>query len=162
MNWNEFYVDMAKFVATKSKDRSTTVGAVAVDPRSMSVIDIGYNGFPRGIADDNEAYHERPMKYLVTEHAERNLIYNCARTGKALDGAILYMHYQPIPCCDCARGVIQAGIKTIVGPDLLFPGKGDQWLESLAVAEDLLIEAGVKRIYIPKRDLVHTIEATPA
>ncbi len=157
MNWNEFYVGMAEYVATKSKDRSTQVGAVAVNPITMSVIDIGFNGFPRGIDDTREEYHARPMKYLVTEHAERNLIYNCARTGKALNGAILYMHYEPVPCTNCTRAVIQAGFSTIVGPELPFPGKGEQWLEDINFAEQLLIEAGVKRIYIPKRDLVRTI-----
>ena len=52
---------------------------------------------------------DRPLKYLWTEHAERNAFYNAARSGISLNGCILYVNSLP-PCCDCARGIIQTGI----------------------------------------------------
>ncbi len=143
-DWHEFYIGMAKYVSSKSKDRSTKLGAVAVNSTSMAPLSIGFNGFPRGIDDNNPSYHERPLKYAVTEHAERNVIYNCARHGIALDGSTLYMHYEPFPCSPCARGIIQSGIVRVIGNDVTFDGKGPQWTEDLQIAKNLLLEAGVE------------------
>jgi len=150
-DWHEFYIGMAKYVSSKSKDRSTKLGAVAVDSTSMAQLAIGFNGFPRGIDDNNPRYHERPLKYAVTEHAERNVIYNCARHGIALDGATLYMHYEPFPCSPCARGIIQSGIVRVIGNDVTFDGKGPQWTEDLQIAKGLLLEAGVELFSLKSR-----------
>ena len=139
----EFGLNLQK-VSKKSKDRSTKVGVVIVTPDN-TLLSIGFNGFPRGIDDEIERYHERPMKYRITEHAERNAIYNAARNGIRLQGSIMYLPFEPTPCTDCTRGIIQAGIVEVRGTNAKFPGKGTQWDEDLAIAKEMLDHAGIKR-----------------
>lgn len=132
--YDKAFFEMAKVSASLSKDRSTQVGAVIVDqdniPRAM-----GFNGFPRGIDDNVEDRHARPAKYLWTEHAERNAIFNFARPH--FKGTTLYVTHPP--CADCARAIIQVGIAKVKFEFLL----GGQWADSCFVARDMLIEAGV-------------------
>lgn len=141
MDWDVFYLKMASLVADKSKDRSTKVGAVIVGPDN-EVRSIGYNGFPRGINDDLDIRHERPAKYMYTEHAERNALYNALRANIPVKGCRLYLNFAPWPCHDCTRGVIQAGITEIITTDVDFPGLGN-WTESLQAGGIMLKEAGV-------------------
>jgi dCMP deaminase len=72
----------------------------------------GYNSFPRGIDDSVAERYERPEKYFWIEHAERNAIYSAARVGIPLNGCTLYLNW--MPCMDCARAIIQSGIKRLV------------------------------------------------
>jgi dCMP deaminase len=141
ISWKKWHLGLATWVAGKSKDRSTKVGAVIVDDDN-AIISTGFNSFPRGVDDDVDARHERPAKYMWTEHAERNAIYNAAR--QVLKGTTLVLQYPPCPCTDCTRGVIQTGIKKIIVPKGVgFPGVGD-WTESLGIAKQMLYEAGVE------------------
>lgn len=157
MEWDIYFLEMAKFVSQKSKDRSTKVGAVIVGPENVLKA-TGFNGFPRGIDDTNEEYHERPLKYRITEHAERNAIYNAARDGVAVKGSVMYLTCGAIACTDCARAIIQAGIIAIVGYEGSFEGKGDQWKEDLGVASAMLTEAGIKMFIIDKPETRETNE----
>lgn len=130
-------MDIADLVSTWSKDRSTKVGCVVVGDAGQ-ILATGYNGFPRGIDDDMDSRHERPMKYMITEHAERNAIYNAARSGLSLVGSTLYVGWQP--CADCSRGVIQSGISHVCMRTGVIP---ERWLESCAIGRAMLMEAGV-------------------
>jgi len=143
-DWDEFYVELCYHIATKSKDRSTKLGVVIVGPNN-EVLSIGFNGFPRGVDDNEERYHERPLKYKITEHAERNAIYNAARRGISLEGSTMYMPYDPTPCTDCTRGIIQVGIERLVGTNIPFPGKGTLWEEDMEIASELLAQSQVYR-----------------
>jgi dCMP deaminase len=147
MNWDEYFISIAKLVSTKSKDRSTKVGAVIVGP-NKNIVSTGFNGFPRGVNDNGNERHERPAKYRWTEHAERNAIYNAARHGIVLEGASLYLNWEPCPCSDCARAIIQSGIKEVIGPNIPFGGVGSHWSEDAEVSKQMLAEAGVKRTII--------------
>lgn len=147
LNWHRYFIDMAFLVAGKSKDRSTRVGAVIIGPDN-EVRSTGYNGFPRGVDDDVNERHERPTKYLYTEHAERNAIFNAARHGVALAGCRLYLNSEPCPCADCTRAIIQSGIKMVIGPNITFPGKGDLWIQQQEAALNMLKEGGVSRTII--------------
>lgn len=113
--WNGYFMQMAYLAATKSKDPSTKVGAVITSP-DHSILSTGFNGLPRGVNDDPkifERHNQRPSKYSWYEHAERNAIYNSARVGGAsLLDSILYT--PGLPCADCARGIIQAGIRKVI------------------------------------------------
>lgn len=140
--WKDYFFQLAQLVKTKSKDRSTQVGVVITSP-SNHIVATGYNGFPHGVDDNCEKYHERPTKYLITEHAERNAIYYCARKGISLEGCIMYFDSSPFPCSDCARGVIQAGITTVVGRDVCFAGKGE-WLSSIYYGKKMMMESGIE------------------
>lgn len=145
-SWKKWHLGLATWVAGKSKDRSTKVGAVIVDDDN-TVISTGFNSFPRGVNDDVDERHERPAKYRWTEHAERNAIYNAAR--QVLKGTTLVLQYPPCPCTDCTRGVIQSGIKKIIVPKgAHFPGVGGagvgDWTEDLKIAREMLAEVGIE------------------
>lgn len=145
MKKHEWFLRIAELIAEKSKDRSTKIGAVIVGPDS-EIRSVGYNGFPRHINDNIDARHERPAKYMWTEHAERNAIYNAARVGIPIKGCVMYVTGRAIACTDCARGIIQAGITTIFGREErkeIHRAKGAHWEENLKVAQEMLIEAGV-------------------
>ena len=75
----------------------------------MKIVSTGYNSFPRGIDDNVAERQERPEKYFWFEHAERNAIYNAARIGVSTKGCTMFLTCD-IPCADCARGIINAGI----------------------------------------------------
>jgi len=113
--WDNRFINLCDHIANWSKDRSTKVGAVIVDS-SNRILSVGYNGFPQGINDDIDSRHERPNKYLWTEHAERNAIYTASRLQVNLVGATLYCNY--LPCPDCSRAIIQSGISRVVYKEL--------------------------------------------
>lgn len=144
-DWDEYYILMAEFVANKSKDRSTKVGAIIVGPDN-EVRSTGYNGFPRDINDELDERHERPAKYEYTEHAERNAIYNAARVGVSLKGCTLYLNWEPCPCTDCTRAIIQSGIKRIIGPDRVFGKPGTHWQDNFKASKEMLEEANIETI----------------
>jgi dCMP deaminase len=138
-DWNERFMQLAQYIAGWSKDRSTGVGCVLVGT-GHNVVAMGYNGFPRGCNDSVEARHERPLKYMWTEHAERNAIYNAARNGVQLQGCSAYVYFSGGPCADCARALAQAGISTV----FIRPMKDNpRWSENLSQGESILRECGV-------------------
>lgn len=146
MNWDRYFISICWTVLEKSKDRSTKVGAVIVDQYN-NLMNTGFNGFPTGIDDTNEEYHKRPAKYDYTEHAERNAIFQAAAGRGGTRGATMYLGHNPerAICTGCARGIIQAGIKRVVGPaEVMFAGKGEQWERDCLRAHHMLKDAGVK------------------
>lgn len=124
-------------VSGMSKDRSTKVGAIALDDH-FNILATGYNGFPRGINDNAEERHERPAKYLWTSHAEENLVAQSAYNGRSLRGSTVLVSAL-FPCATCARLLIQAGVRTVI-----IRGKPNpRWEEQNAVAREMFNEAGV-------------------
>lgn len=106
------YLEIADAVAKLSKDESTKVGAVILGEGSLEIRALGYNGAPRGCGADEDVQRvDRPEKYFWFEHAERNAIYNAARIGTPLAGSTLLVTHPP--CMDCARAIVQAGIKRV-------------------------------------------------
>jgi dCMP deaminase len=145
--WDTFFMDMADLVATKSKDRSTKVGAVAVG-EGHTLLSMGYNGFVRYCNDEDEARHERPEKYFWSAHAEMNVICNAARNGTKLLDATLYTTIHP--CIDCARAIVQAGFKEVVIPSkdgIPFWGEGHgDWGDETKKAQEILLEGHVRMV----------------
>lgn len=142
-NWDVRYLELAEQVSSWSKDPSRQIGAVAVGTKGQ-VLAQGYNGFPRGIKDSSLRYNDREMKYKFVVHAEQNVIYNATYNGVSLDGATLYVWGLPV-CSDCAKGVIQTGIKRVVMPLQEIP---DHWVDSWALTQLLLNEANIKWEFI--------------
>jgi dCMP deaminase len=136
-DWDARLVALAGLVATWSKDPSTQVGAVIVDDRRR-LLSVGYNGFPRGVADLPERLNHRPTKYALVCHAEENALTQCETPIR--HGATLYASL--FPCQDCAKLALQRGITRICAPapDLSHPRWGRQFATTLA----LLAEAGVE------------------
>lgn len=139
MQWDDYFLTLTQIVALKSKDRSTKVGATIVGPDNQ-IISTGFNGFPIDVNDDVDERHQRPDKYLWTEHAERNAIFLAARRGSATEGCRMYLMFSPAPCVDCTRAVIQSGISEIITPKTKFDGVMDCKFE---VSLTMLEEAGV-------------------
>jgi dCMP deaminase len=141
--WQQFFLSMATLAATRSRDRSTKVGAVLVDKHN-NVRGVGYNGFPRGVNDDIQSRYERPEKYLWTCHAEENVILSAARNGICTSDCTLYCTHAP--CSRCARGIIQAGIVSVVVPA---SGVITTMQTELELGVTMLKEAGVTLIRLP-------------
>src|SRR5574344_1055978 len=115
LNWDEYFMAIAKLSAMRSKDPNTQVGACIVDDTNR-ILSIGYNGAPNGY-NDNEFPWERegsPLdtKYLYVVHAERNAILNYKGSRKDLESAKIYVDL--FPCNECAKEIIQSGIKEVV------------------------------------------------
>ena len=123
--WDLRYLNLAERISSWSKDPSTKIGAIAVGAKGQ-VFSQGYNGFPRSIEDKIEYYEHRETKYKYVVHAEMNVIYNATYNGVSLDGATLYVTGLPV-CSDCAKGVIQVGIRRVVMKEQEIPLK---WVES--------------------------------
>jgi len=149
-SWDKRWMELAQLVSTWSKDRNTGVGCVIIDYRN-TVVSLGWNGFPRGVNDDVDARHDRPIKYKFTEHAERNAIYNAASTGAKLKSCRLYSTY--FLCADCARGVIQSGINLVICPEPDWTH--EKWGEDWRIAKEMLEEAKVCVRFIEVVDLLN-------
>ena len=141
MNWNEYFRGIAHQVKLKSKDIRTQIGAVIVGSDN-EIVSTGYNSFPRGINDSVDERQERPEKYYWFEHAERNAIYNAARIGVSTKDCTMYLTCG-IPCADCCRGIINAGISKIVLEGDGHGAVGTKWDESAKRSLQMFDEAGV-------------------
>ena len=145
--WHKRFMEVAELVATWSKDPSTKVGAIVVGP-DREIRSTGYNGLVRGVDDNKSERMERPTKYDFFEHAERNAVYNACLIGATLKGCVIYV--TSMPCPDCARAIIQSGIKMVVTrrlePDPAAPT--GTWRDKLVYSEEMFREAGVKCLYL--------------
>ena len=139
-SWDRKYLNLAKEVSSWSKDPSTKVGAVAVG-NIGHILATGYNGFPRGIADTQERYDNRELKYKYVVHAEMNCIYNATHNGVSLNGATLYVWGLPV-CSECAKGIVQVGIDRIVIP--VYNGIPTKWKDSFEETRLMFEEANIQ------------------
>lgn len=134
--WQRRFLALAKMWGeTCSKDPSKKVGAVIVDGKRR-VIAMGYNGFPRGVDDLAGRYDDKDIKNRMAVHAEANAILNAV---KSVEGGTLFV-WPLFTCHECAKLVIQSGIRRVVGPR----AKPDSsWLDSQTLALQMYGEAGV-------------------
>lgn len=113
ISWDEYFMGVAMLSGMRSKDPNTQVGACIVS-EDNKILSMGYNGFPNGCSDDEFPWTREgePLenKYFYTTHSELNAILNYR--GGSLEGAKLYVSL--FPCNECAKAIIQAGIKTVV------------------------------------------------
>lgn len=137
VNWNKRFLDMACLFASWSKDPSTKVGCVIVD-EDHNLLSAGFNGFPRGVADDRRLY-DRETKLKLVVHAEANAVAAAARNGHSLKGSVAYITLPP--CAQCAALLIQAGMCRVV---FLSGTKPSKWEADWELAQGLLTEAGVQ------------------
>ena len=104
---------VAVLAGMRSKDPNTQVGACIVSENNR-ILSMGYNGFPNGVSDDEFPWcrEGEPLnnKYFYSTHSELNAILNYR--GGSLEGAKLYVTL--FPCNECAKAIIQAGIRTVV------------------------------------------------
>ena len=137
IRWDEYFMGVALLSAQRSKDPNTQVGACIVNP-DKKIVGVGYNGFPSGCNDD-ELPWAREGAYLDTKypyvcHAELNAILNSI--SRDLKGCSIYVAL--FPCNECAKAIIQSGIKEIVY-------LSDKYAEtdSVVASKRMLNQAGV-------------------
>lgn len=135
--WDAFFLGLAKYGASASKDPSTKTGAVLVDAKRR-VVGSGYNGFPRGVQDSDERLNDRPTKYKLVVHAEANAILNATAD---VSGATAYVWPWP-PCASCAGLLIQAGIKRVMCPSPT-EEQEKRWGPDFELMRQMFYEAGV-------------------
>ena len=116
LEWDELFMGISKLAAGRSKDPSTQVGACIVD-KDNRILSIGYNGTPNGFNDDEFPWertgnNQNETKYPYVCHAELNAILNYRGSRKDLVGSKIYVDL--FPCNECAKAIIQSGIKEIV------------------------------------------------
>ena len=115
ISWDEYFMGIALLTAQRSKDDSSQVGACIVS-RENKILSLGYNGMPIGCLDDEMPWGRegKPLetKYMYVCHAELNAILNHASGTGSLRGARIYTTL--FPCNECAKAIIQAGIRTLV------------------------------------------------
>ena len=116
ISWDEFFMGISKLAAGRSKDPSTQVGACIVDQENR-ILSIGYNGTPNGFSDDNFPWERtgkstNETKYPYVCHAELNAILNYRGNRKDFLNSKIYVDL--FPCNECAKVIIQSGIKEII------------------------------------------------
>ena len=115
ISWDEYFMAVAQLAGMRSKDPHTQVGACIVSPDNK-ILSMGYNGFPKGCSDDEFPWERENdkdsnlTKYPFVTHSELNAILNYR--GGSLEGTKLYVSL--FPCNECAKAIIQAGIKTVI------------------------------------------------
>lgn len=133
--WDRYFIDLAAATAQASKDPNTKVGAVIVRP-DRTVASLGYNGFPRGVTDSAERLNDRETKYALVVHAEPNAILSAHEPVRG------YTMYSTLfPCSDCAKLIIQSGIKRVIAPT--YSDERDKSLK-LWMSRVMFAEAGVE------------------
>lgn len=137
ITWDQYFMGIASLSSLRSKDPNTKVGACIVNPKRR-IVGIGYNGLPFG-CDDNDYPWAREGEYLDTKypyvvHAEPNAILN---SNSSLENCTMYVTL--FPCNECAKLIIQSGIKEVVYAS-------DKYAESeISIASrKMLKSAGVK------------------
>ena len=144
-NWDKKYIRLAREISSWSKDPSKQIGAVAIGEKGQ-VLAQGYNGFPRGIKDTDERLNHRQTKYKYVVHAEMNCIYNATYNGVSLNGSTMYIYGLPV-CSECAKGLIQVGIKRVVSTPIT-DATPETWVESTKLTKEIFEEAGVEYDFI--------------
>ena len=139
------YFELANHLATLfSKDPNTKVGALFLAPKSLQILTLGYNGFPRGIDETQLTRWERPNKYFYVSHAEANCVANACRHGTPLENSIAVVTM--FPCTTCAKLMIQAGINTLVTTTPNF--QCDRWGIEFKCSFEMFQEAGINLLYV--------------
>lgn len=152
-DWDRSWLEDAAYCARKSKDPSTLVGCVIVNPhvcdKGIKIAE-GYNGFPRGIADTEYRLNDRETKLRLVVHGEMNAVLNAVRVGISLLNCTMYVvaidaktgdMWGGPPCTRCTVECIQAGITRFVS----YPLKQapSRWHADCQFAGTLLEEAGL-------------------
>ncbi len=139
--WDRRFLEMAKLIASWSKDPSTQAGAVITDNKRR-VISMGYNGLAQGVEDLPERLNNREIKYKMFVHAERNAI---IFARQSLENCSIYI-WPFMTCAACAAMVIQTGIKRVVAPH----SENERWIHDFELATHQYREAGVELCLLDK------------
>ncbi len=137
ISWKEYFMGIAWLSAQRSKDPNTQVGACIVSSDNK-ILSMGYNGFPLGCSDDEFPWDREgdnlDTKYAYIVHSELNAILNYR--GGSLEGATMYVTM--FPCNECAKAIIQAGIRELIYDQNKYPDSA-----AVLASKRMLTRAGV-------------------
>ena len=152
LSWDEYFMGIAMLSGMRSKDPNTQVGCCIVS-QDNKILSMGYNGLPNGCSDDEYPWaregDELDTKYLYVTHSELNAILNYR--GGSLEGAKLYGSL--FPCNECAKAIIQAGIKNIV-----YDSDKYEDTSSVIASKRMMDSAGVRYYQYHRTDREVTIK----
>ena len=106
LKWHNTFMKIAGIISNHSYAKRSKVGAILV--KDKRIISIGYNGTPHGFNNTCEMKNETKKEVL---HAESNCITKCAKSNESSENSILYVTLSP--CIECAKLIIQSGIKEV-------------------------------------------------
>jgi len=132
--WHRWFLGMAEYASSASKDPSTKVGSIVVDNKKR-VVSVGYNGLPMGVKDTEERLHNRELKYKLIVHAERNAL---LFSNSSVENCTIYT-WPFMPCSSCAALIIQSGISNVVSLN----SENPRWMEEFELSKQLFKESGV-------------------
>lgn len=142
ISWNDYFMGLAHLSALRSKDPNTQVGACIVD-KDNKVVSIGYNGMPTGCKDEDYPWQREggflDTKYAFVVHAELNAILNASRS---VNDCSIYVSL--FPCNECAKAIIQSGIKKIVYESDKYDGT-----DGNLASKKMLRDAGIELVQLP-------------
>lgn len=140
-SWDQWFLGLAKYVSTRSKDPSTKVGAVIVRP-DKSVCSVGFNGLPARMLDNPQWLSNREEKYSRMVHAEINAL---LFARERVSGYTLYTTF--MPCDRCLTQLVQAGITRFVYAPAS-PNQLERWGEAFNRSSRYGAEMGVEMVEI--------------
>ena len=137
ISWDTYFMGIAQLSSKRSKDPKTQVGACIVN-QDNKIVGIGYNGFPKGISDDEFPWNEQgnflETKYPFVVHAEANAILNASQDLKECK-----LFVTLFPCNECTKLIIQSGIK-----ELIYISNKDEGKDFQIASKKMLEKAQVK------------------
>lgn len=144
LNWTDYFIGITKLVSQRSKDPVHQVGAVIVNPTNNTIISTGYNGFPYGCSDDEYPWSNDEKagwlqtKYPYVVHAEVNAILYARQDCSGFE-----LYSTLFPCNECAKLIIQAGIKKVYFLKTAGIDKG-RWEDSFKATTRMFKDAKVE------------------
>ncbi len=148
ISWDEYFMSVAVLSSLRSKDPNTRVGACIVNA-DKKIVGTGYNGFPIGCSDDDLPWGREgdhlDTKYPYVCHAELNAILNSI--SRDLRGCTLYVVM--FPCNECAKAIIQSGIKEVVYMENKYPES-----DSVKASLRMLTQAGIAIRHFAKDEVL--------
>jgi len=135
----EYLTEAYKFAKANSTDVSTQNGSILIDQLG-NMVAWGANKFPRGVIETPERL-QRPAKYLYVVHAEDASIANAALNGVKTEGLTMVGTW--VACNECAKPIIEAGIKRVIGHKKTFDASPEHWRGPIRIAMEMFKEAGV-------------------
>jgi len=140
-DFNKIYLNILDSLKELSDDKKRKVSSIIV--KDNNIISYGVNVIPNE-SSKNENRCGKDLKKYWLEHSERNAIFKAAKKGIALEGSEMYVNY--FPCADCARAIIQSGIKKVYSPKPNL--EESKWKESWKESIFILTEADVEIEFI--------------
>src|SRR6185295_9996674 len=142
-SWDEYFMNIARQVATRATCDRKHVGAVLV--RDKTILSTGYNGSIRGLPHCDEAGHMMENGHCVaTVHAEANAIIQAARNGVRIDGAIIYTTASP--CWPCFKLIANSGCMKIVFGEFYRDQRIFEYAEKLGIALLAMVDGAAQAI----------------